>query len=170
MRYSADRLKALICIEDTIKKYGYEPNRAGFIICPFHNENTPSLKLYPESQSWYCFGCGEGGSIIDFVMKLYDLDFKAACQRLAYDFGLSYELEELEIDKSLIYKRKAAAHRLAYEKQQRQNGILKKADELRHAYEMMMKNEPKSIEEEPTEEFAKWRRKVAELEERGIEF
>jgi len=68
--------------------YGFEPNRAGFIPCPFHQEKTASLKLYPEDRGWHCFGCGEGGTTIDFVMKFLKLSFPAAMDRLNTDFHL----------------------------------------------------------------------------------
>jgi hypothetical protein len=56
-----------------------------FINCPFHGEKTPSLHLYKNKQGeqiFYCFGCGEKGSIIDFVMKTQNLDFVKAVKTL----------------------------------------------------------------------------------------
>lgn len=43
--------------------------------CPFHQEKTPSCKVDSVSQTWHCFGCGEGGDIISYVRKLDDVDF-----------------------------------------------------------------------------------------------
>jgi hypothetical protein len=58
------------------------PNRAGFILCPFIQEKTPSLKIYPDNR-WYCFGaCGEGGDVIDFIRKLRNLNFIEAIKFL----------------------------------------------------------------------------------------
>lgn len=68
--------------------YGFHPNRAGYIRCPFHREKTPSLKIYPGRGGWHCFGCCAGGSVIDFVMKLFDITFPQAVIRLSSDFGL----------------------------------------------------------------------------------
>jgi hypothetical protein len=54
---------------------GRQPNRAGKVSCPFHDDHTPSLQLY--DQGWYCFGaCRAGGSIYDFGALLYGLDTK----------------------------------------------------------------------------------------------
>ncbi len=51
---------------------GREPDRAGKIACPFHEDRRPSLQLY-EDGSWYCFGaCGRGGTIYDFAARLWD--------------------------------------------------------------------------------------------------
>ena len=86
--YRSERIKAALDINKVVSFYGYEPNRQGFVSCPFHSERTASLKIYPKSNSFYCFGCGAGGDVIDFVRLLYGLDFGQACLRLESDFGL----------------------------------------------------------------------------------
>lgn len=86
--YRSERIKAALDIERVVSFYGYEPNRQGFVSCPFHSERTASFKIYPKSNSFYCFGCGAGGDVIDFVRLLYGLDFRQACLRLEADFGL----------------------------------------------------------------------------------
>lgn len=73
---------------DAAEHYGFTPNRAGYICCPFHSEHTPSLKLFPDG-GWKCFGCGKAGSSIDFVMALFDLDFRQAVARLSMDFSIN---------------------------------------------------------------------------------
>ena len=84
----ATRIKEQLSIAKVLKHYGFEPNRAGFMLCPMHKEDTPSLKIYPESNSYYCFGCGTGGDVINFVMHLFHLDFKSVLFRLDTDFHL----------------------------------------------------------------------------------
>ena len=86
--YRSERIKAALDINKVVSFYGYEPNRQGFVSCPFHSERTASLKIYPKSNSFYCFGCGAGGDVIDFVRLLYGLGFGQACLRLESDFGL----------------------------------------------------------------------------------
>lgn len=51
--------------------------------CPIHNEKTPSCKLDPMRQLWHCFGCGEGGDVFAFIMKVEDLTFPEAVRYLA---------------------------------------------------------------------------------------
>ena len=50
--------------------------------CPFHQEHTPSFTIYPEQNSFWCFGCGAGGSVIDFVMKMRNCEFLEAVRFL----------------------------------------------------------------------------------------
>lgn len=51
--------------------------------CPFHQEKTPSCKIDPTTQTWHCFGCGEGGDIISYIEKLDDVGFVDAVRFLA---------------------------------------------------------------------------------------
>jgi hypothetical protein len=68
---------------------GRQPNRAGKISCPFHDDRTPSLQLYDDG-GWYCFACRVGGSIYDFGARLFELDtrghqFLRLRQRLVHE-------------------------------------------------------------------------------------
>ena len=58
-------------------------------LCPFHNEKTPSFHVNLNKQFYHCFGCGEHGSSIDFVMKIDSLSFIDACNYLIHTYGLS---------------------------------------------------------------------------------
>jgi len=62
-------------------------------MCPFHEEKTPSLSVRPTHGTFHCFGCGVGGSVIDFVMRIEVLGFVEAVERLAdrVGFRLTYE-------------------------------------------------------------------------------
>src|SRR5579871_260155 len=60
-------------------------------LCPFHNERTPSFHVFPESQTWQCFGCHEGGDVFSFVEKQQGLDFREALHYLAEKAGVSVE-------------------------------------------------------------------------------
>ncbi|MGJ8677518.1 MAG: DNA primase [Akkermansiaceae bacterium] len=61
--------------------------------CPFHNEKTPSFNVTPHKQSYHCFGCGEGGNAIGFVMAYENLPFVEAVQKLAKRSGVLIQEE-----------------------------------------------------------------------------
>ena len=54
--------------------------RTTIVECCFHQEHSPSLALYPDTQSFYCFGCAKGGDIYTFVQEIKHCDFKEALQ------------------------------------------------------------------------------------------
>lgn len=58
-------------------------------LCPFHSEKTPSFNIYSENGSFYCFGCGAGGDVITFVMKIENLDYMEAVRFLAQRAGMT---------------------------------------------------------------------------------
>lgn len=68
-------------------------------LCPFHGEKTPSFNVYTENGSFYCFGCGVGGDVISFEMKIENLDYVDAVKALAQRAGM--EMPENSYDDSL---------------------------------------------------------------------
>jgi DNA primase len=60
-------------------------------LCPFHNERTPSFYVFPETQTWHCFGCHEDGDVFTFVQKQQGMDFPEALHYLAEKAGVSIE-------------------------------------------------------------------------------
>ncbi len=62
--------------------------------CPFHKDDTPSMVVNAEKGLWHCFGCGEGGDVIGFLMKIERLSFIEAVKRLADEVGMSFEASE----------------------------------------------------------------------------
>lgn len=91
--------------------YGFEVNRAGFCRCPFHHERTASLKLYPGTKGFYCFGCHVGGSVIDFVSQLYGLDALGAVRRLNDDFHLGLPIDRQQTPQERTEAAREAAKR-----------------------------------------------------------
>lgn len=71
---------------EAAEHYGVALRKNGMATCPFHLDRCPSLKL--NSDFYYCFGCGAGGDVIDFVAQLYDLSKPDAAEKLAADFGI----------------------------------------------------------------------------------
>lgn len=87
-------------------------------LCPFHGEKTPSFNIYTENGSFYCFGCGAGGDVITFIMKIENLDYVEAVKFLAQRAGM--EMPENTYDDSLsklrmrIYEANREAARFFY--------------------------------------------------------
>ena len=63
-------------------------------LCPFHSEKTPSFVVYPETQSFYCFGCGTGGDVITFIKKINNVDYVEAVKTLAARAGMPLPEED----------------------------------------------------------------------------
>lgn len=68
----------------TLKRAG--SNMKG--LCPFHNERTPSFTVYESTSSFYCFGCGAGGDVVSFVMRMENLGYVQALELLAKRAGI----------------------------------------------------------------------------------
>lgn len=116
----AAQIKAQVTTEEAARFYGYPPARNGFLRCPFHQgDRTPSLKLFPDG-GWHCFGCGRGGSSIDFVMELFGITFPQACLRLNADFhlGLTSDTPDRKALSEARKKAQEAEERLAQEEEE----------------------------------------------------
>ncbi len=98
-------LRARTDIESVISPYVNLSKRGRLVkgLCPFHNEKTPSFTIYPENQSFYCFGCGAGGDAITFVRKIENLDYVEAVKVLAERAGM--QMPEDGYDDSLAKHR-----------------------------------------------------------------
>lgn len=73
-------------------------------LCPFHNEKTPSFTVYPETESFYCFGCAAGGEVISFIRRIENLDYVEAVRFLCERAGMN--MPEDGYDSSMAQKRK----------------------------------------------------------------
>lgn len=89
----AEQIKTLVPALEAGDLYGLAPNRSGFVCCPFHQERTPSCKLYEGDKGFACFGCQKTGSVIDLTQHLFGLGFMDACRKLIDDFSLPLSLD-----------------------------------------------------------------------------
>ena len=81
-------VKQSVTAREAAEHYGIAVGRGGMACCPFHDDRHPSMKV---DTRFHCFGCGADGDVIDFTARLYDLSPKEAAEKLAQDFGLSYD-------------------------------------------------------------------------------
>ena len=73
--------------------------------CPFHEEKTPSFTVVPTKQIYHCFGCGESGGIIDFIMKYDHLAFVEAIETVAGESGISVVYDQTAKPVDMRFKR-----------------------------------------------------------------
>ena len=119
MRYSDDIIEEVRMkndIVDVISQYVKLTRRGStyFGLCPFHNEKTPSFSVTPSKQMYYCFGCGAGGNVYNFIMEYENYSFGEALSHLADRAGV--ELPKIEYSREAREKaEKDIADRLAAE-------------------------------------------------------
>ncbi|MCR5651934.1 MAG: DNA primase [Lachnospiraceae bacterium] len=134
MRYREDTIEQVRTSNDIVDVIGsyVRLKRSGanyFGLCPFHNEKTGSFSVSPSKQMFHCFGCGEGGNVITFIMKYENYSFQEAIRYLAERAGITLpEPDETEEEKKaaslrtkILEVNKAAAY-YYYKKLYSQNG------------------------------------------------
>ena len=113
MRYSDDIIEEVRMkndIVDVVSQY-VKLNKRGstyFGLCPFHNENTPSFSVTPAKQMYYCFGCGAGGNVFNFVMEYENYTFGEALKHLADRAGVQLPKIEYSGEAKKKAERRAA--------------------------------------------------------------
>jgi DNA primase len=129
MQREVDIIKEKVDVADLIRSY-IQLSPAGRSLkglCPFHGEKTPSFIVSPDKKIWHCFGCGEGGDVLSFVMKYEHVEFPEALRMLAEragipmrnisptqerEFGVLYDLHEAA---AVFFEEKLTAHAHARE-------------------------------------------------------
>ena len=120
MRYSDDIIEEVRQkndIVDVVSQY-VKLTRKGssyFGLCPFHNEKTPSFSVTPGKQMYYCFGCGAGGNVFNFIMEYENYTFGEALKYLADRAGV--ELPKIEYSREVRQKAQEKAELLEINKQ-----------------------------------------------------
>jgi DNA primase len=124
MSLLSEKFTSRISMRDVANKYGLKVTRSGFTLCPFHQDKHPSMKIYDEiGKGYFCFTCNKGGSVINFVMEYFKIEYIDSLKKLDNDFGLNV-LEEKEdhvvakeyAAKQFIAKRKKSKKTLSLQK------------------------------------------------------
>ncbi|MBO5141660.1 MAG: DNA primase [Clostridia bacterium] len=95
-----DEVKSANDIVDVVSQY-VNLKRQGttyFGPCPFHREKTPSFAVTPDKQIYHCFGCGEGGNVVRFIMRVENISFKEAIEFLAERAKITLPTTDYKLD------------------------------------------------------------------------
>ena len=84
-----------VSMKDILDKYNIKVYRNMFC-CPFHNDRTPSAKVY--DNSFFCFACGKSGDLIQFVRDYFNLSFRDALKKINHDFNLKLDFKRISSD------------------------------------------------------------------------
>lgn len=125
----ANEIRNRLDTQEVFEYYGLRPNRSGFVCCFSHNERTPSMKVYKGSGGYHCFGCGAHGSIIDFVMQYFGLNFQDAISKINTDFSLGLPIGE----RISLRRRREMEHR-QMERQEERNREQRERERLEGEY------------------------------------
>lgn len=101
-----DTVKQSVTTRQAAEMYGLKIRRNNMTSCPFHNDRTPSMKV---DNRFHCFGCGADGDVIDFVSRLFGISNLEAAQKIASDFGISYDVKSAVTKPKKIICRKTDA-------------------------------------------------------------
>ena len=110
-----EQLRSACPIETIMGSYVSLKRRGRTLVCncPFHSEKTPSCTIYPEQQSFYCYGCGAGGDVITFIRRMENLSFMEAVELLAKRGGLVIPEDKEEAKRSRTRTRTLEINRAA---------------------------------------------------------
>lgn len=147
-------IKERVHMHDVFAKYGLTLKN-GALECPFHDEKTPSLRVYRNDTQWHCFGCGADGDVISFVQRYFELDFQTALERLDRDFSLGLSGKKPSLRDKLQYDRVLHQRKLKEQERQKLNGqyqIL--CMEYQSCRELARLTAPKSIGDEISDIYA----------------
>lgn len=159
--YIYSQIKDSVTMTEILERYGIEVNK-GFSLCPFHNEKTPSLKVY--EHDFYCFGCGEGGDIIKFVSMYLNVSMSEAARHINDDFGLNL-FEKPTLTRRLRQKR-IESERKAKLKQKkdeyiwRKNAYFAALDEYIRLDKILIEKKPVDPDVMPSLDFLNALRKI----------
>ena len=138
-------VKQSVTAREAAELYGIAVGRGGMACCPFHDDRHPSMKV---DARFHCFGCGADGDVIDFTARLYDLSPKEAAEKLAQDFGLSYD-RKAPIRRTYVRQKSEAQVR----KEKREHGWRVLTDYYHLLRKWEADHSPKTPDEDPHPHF-----------------
>ncbi len=147
---NTDEIRSKLDIVDVISEYVTLKQAGGGTykgLCPFHNEKTPSFMVSQNKQIFHCFGCGEGGDMFKFLMKVENIEFKEALKILAKKAGVELKFSKEELAQK---SRKEILIEISNLAAQYYNYILTNKDQGKKAKEYLLK---RGLDEETIKNF-----------------
>ena len=145
-RVNAEYVKLKNPILTVLARYGLTPDKKGFLRCPFHSEKTASFKVYPETNSFHCFGCGATGDVIDLTCRIEQVGFTRAVELLGgADITFSQQRKAAQIKRK---QEQQAKHR-----EEVKTRYWRDFDRLKQTEDEIAALRPKTPEEEPSPQF-----------------
>lgn len=118
-----EEIKETYRMRDIVERYGFQPNRAGFIRCPFHEgDRQASLKIY--EKDFHCHACGADGDVFTFVQLMENVSFKAAFQILGGTYEKPTFSSQLAMYRSRKYREMTQKKRERQEAERQLNNRL----------------------------------------------
>ncbi len=111
-----DLIKSKVDLVQLVSSYVPSLKKSGrnwWACCPFHSEKTPSFCMWPEDDRWKCFGCGAGGDVFAFIMRIENVDFPEALRMLAEKAGVQLEDRPVRKEDSAQKRRMLELHAAA---------------------------------------------------------
>lgn len=109
-----EQVKSAVDMKTVSEGYGLHINHGSMALCPFHDERTPSAKIYPDN--FHCFGCGVHADVISFTQKLFNLDKPIdAVKKLSIDFSLHIDVGKAPTSAEVSEYQERAAEKRGYD-------------------------------------------------------
>ena len=113
---TVEEIKQQYSMRDVVEMYGFHPNRAGFISCPFHaGDHSPSMKIYPKD--FHCHACGANGDIFTFVQRMDNCSFKDAFLKLGGEYEHKTDWQRKKFEYQLQQKKEKERKELERKRQ-----------------------------------------------------
>lgn len=110
---------------------GIKIDRGNFTICPWHQDSSPSLHIYPETNTCFCFACNKQGDVIEYASAVYGIPYNRVIERLNAEYHLNLPIDRKPTLRELDGYKKAA-ERYAKETEERKRKSAKRFDEWVH--------------------------------------
>lgn len=160
LEYEKEAIRQKVGIRQVVERYTGKKFVKGVCNCPLHREKTASFKIDEQKQLYFCFGCGAGGDIFNFMQSYFGVNFKDAVAQIDRDFALGVTNERISVKAQILAREAKKKRALELQEKERKNVLY---DELCAQYRLI--NELLKLLEPMTEHWGRMLTRKAWLEE-----